>query len=121
MDKRTETILGWLIGIGLLLHIAGYFFWSFIKVINLYYVSVYFMMMNCGLAFMAVANTKIFKFVSVGMFCFGGQFLFMEFAGKPDDWTRVDLWTFALIGINGFLGSYLIDKYKKAKWQSHNL
>jgi len=75
------------------------------------------MMLNCGMVFMFIANTKMFKFISIGMFCFGGQFLFMEFAGDPQDWTRTNLWTFGFICVNGFLGSYLIEKYKKRKWE----
>lgn len=61
---------------------------------------------------MMASRTKVMKYVSVAMFCFGGQFLYMEFAGDPQNWTKTNIWTFVLIGINGFLFSYLIDKYK---------
>ena len=115
IKKQNENIIGILLGISLFLHLVGYFFWPLVKWVNIYYVSIYFLMLNVGLALMMVAVGKVMKYVSMGMFTFGGQFLFMEFAGDPQDWTNVDLLTLLFICANSLLVSFLIDKYKKQK------
>lgn len=108
-----DAIISLLVGISLIGHIFGYFFWQYVKVINLYYVSVYFMMMNLGLVLMLSLNGRFMKYVSVAMFSFGGGFLYMEFAGDPQNWTYTNLATFIFIGVNSLLISRWIEKYKE--------
>ena len=109
---KREDITALLVGLGLVSHIAGYFFWPLVKAINLYYVSIYFMMINIGIAFMLVFNGGLMRWVNVGLFSFGGGFLYIEFAGNPQDWTGINLATFTFICTNSFLVSHHIDKYK---------
>lgn len=71
------------------------------------------MMMNVGLALMLSLEGVFMKYVSVAMFSFGGGFLYMEFAGNPQDWTSTNIWTFAFIGVNSLLISRWIEKYKE--------
>ena len=113
MNKRLENISGWLLGIGLIGHICGYFLWSFITIINIYYVSLYFLLVNCGLVAMVLGRGKIMKVVSVALFSFAGQFLIMEFMGNPQDWSNRDL---VILGMNfgsAMIISSLISNYKK--------
>ncbi len=113
MNKRTENIVGAFVAFGLISHIVGYFFWPLIKWVNIYYISIYFLMMNCGLMFMLISKGIIMKYVSTGMFAIGGQFLYMEVAGDPQNWTTVNIWTLGFIFANSLLISYFINRYKK--------
>jgi len=110
---KRDDIIGILVGVSLIGHIIGYFFWQYVKIINLYYVSMYFMMMNIGLALMLSLHGVLMRYVSVAMFSFGGGFLYMEFAGDPQNWTNVNILTFMFIGINSLLISRYIEKYKE--------
>ena len=113
MDKRTENIVGTFVGIALAAHIIGYFFWSLITFMNIYYVSFYFMMLMSGLMFMIISRGIVMKYVSLGMFSLGSQFLFMEFAGDPQNWTQANIWTLVFIFVNSLLLNFFLDKYKK--------
>jgi hypothetical protein len=70
-----------------------------------------------GLSLMLVSNTKLLNFFSRGMFWFGGQLLFVGFAGDPIEWSSVNRSTFAMICFNGLIIIYLIDNYKKQRWK----
>lgn len=116
MKKRDDIIAG-LVCISMILHVVGYFFWQYITIVNLYYVSIYFLIMNVGLAFMLTLDGRFWRYVSIGMFSLGGGFLYMEFAGDPQHWTNVDIATFTFIGVNSLLLSRWIEKQKEKQKQ----
>ena len=113
MSKRTENIAGIFVGISLISHVIGYFFWPDIKFVNIYYVSLYFMTTMSGLMFMIISMGVVMKYVSTAMFASGSQFLYMEFAGNPQNWTRTNILTLAFILVNSLLLHYFLDTRKK--------
>ena len=115
MNNRTENIAALFSGIGLFSHVLAYFFWSMIKLVNIYYVTVYFLMLMNGLALMIIARGKVMKYVSMGMFALGSHFIYMEFAGDPQDWKPINIITLVFIFANSMLISYLLERYKKRK------
>lgn len=112
MKKRDENILAAGVFFAFIAHLFAYFTWSFFTKINIYYVTVYFSMFVNGFAFMAIARTKLFKFVSNMMFFLGSYFLYMEFKRDPSDWSYYDVGAFVLLGATSLLMSYIIEKVK---------
>ena len=114
--ERQENIMGALVGFALVAHVFSYFLWSYVKVVNIYYVSMYFLLLNLGGMLMLINRGAIVvRYLGVGMFTFGGTFLYMEFAGDPQDWTKTNVITFVFIAINSLLFDTWIERYKKRK------
>jgi len=118
--QKVENIQSALIFISLVFHLFGYFFWQQIKIINLYYVSVYFMMMNLGLCLVLCNSSRFLHYISTAIFSFGGGFLYMEFAGDPSNWTNVNILTFTFIGANSLLISRYIETKKIKNGTANN-
>ena len=116
MKKEHENILASAVFMSFILHMVSYFFWSYVTVVNIYYVTVYFSMFCNGFAFMVVSRTKWFKVVANLMFFLGSYFLYMEFKRDPSDWTFYDIGAFLLLGATSLLMSFIIEKIKKNRY-----
>lgn len=114
-QKTKEDISATLVGLAFVTHIFSYFFWQYIRVINIYYATIYFNMFVDGFVFMMLMRGKIWKVVSTLMFWGGSHLLYMELSRNPMNWTDLDLVVFGIAGINSIMISNFFDnvKYKK--------
>ena len=96
-------------------HLFSYFFWQEVKVLNIFYVTIYFNMFVHGFVFMMLMSGQFWKVVSTLMFWVGSQLLYMEIWRNPMDWTNADIWVLISTGINAILISFLMDKLKHKK------
>lgn len=118
--KKIEAVQSGLIFVSLVFHLFGYFFWQQVTIINLYYVSVYFMMMNLGLCLVLCNSSRFLHYISTAIFSLGGGFLYMEFSGDPSNWTNVNIITFIFIGANSLLISRYIETKKIKNGTANN-
>ena len=114
-QKSKNDLAAGLVFFSFLSHIFGYFFWQEIKIVNIFYVTIYFNMFVHGFVFMMLMNGQVWRVVSTLMFWVGSQLLYMELWRNPMDWTNTDVWVLIFTGINAVLISFLMDKLKHRK------
>ncbi|MES2382415.1 MAG: hypothetical protein V4538_15315 [Bacteroidota bacterium] len=113
MTKAQETILGWVVFVGLISHFGlGYFFWDVIKVVNIYYVSIYFMVDVMGFViYLTSRESKMLKGMGALGMVLGTFYLYREF-NNPMYWTERNFITLGLVLSNTFFIWYFTDKIK---------
>jgi len=118
LKKSKETILGWLIFIGLVSHyVFGYFFWDKLEYDRVYCITAYFCMDIWGLVVFIIANKKVLKGAGCLGMILGTYYFYMEF-NDPFVWAGNDykgLATLALLIVNLFFLWYFTDIFKKLK------
>ena len=112
MDKRTEKILSIVLFFGLMSHfLFGYFFWDEIKMVNIYYVSIYFLTDVCSFIIYLISRTKILKGIGALGMVLSIFYIYMEFQ-DPSYWVERDYLTLALVLVNCGFVWYYTDKFK---------
>lgn len=112
MDKKKETILALVLFIGLASHfLLGYFFWDEIKIVNIYYVSIYFLCDVFGFVVYLLATSKALKGMGALGMILGTFYLYREF-NDPSLWIKRDYITLGLVFVNCFFIWLLTDKVK---------
>lgn len=112
MNERKENILASILFIGLGLHFGvGYFFWDEIKVVNIYYVSIYFMVDVFGLVVYLLATGSLLKGIGALGMALGTFYLYKEF-NDPAYWIERDYTTMGLVFANMAFIWYYTDKVK---------
>ena len=115
MRKKDEDIAAMLVFIAFISHILSYFFWQYVKSVNIFYVTIYFNMFVDGFVFMMVTRGKLFKLIAGLMFWGGSHLTYMEFYRDPQHWTVLDIVVFGIAGINSIIISEIMDKLKNKR------
>ena len=118
MEKKRETILGWMIFVGMISHyLFGYFFWDKLGSDLIYSITAYFLMDIMGMVIFVLALTRFLKGLGCLGMILGTYYFYMEFR-DPMVWNDVDfkgLPTFGLSVLNLFFVWYYTDLFKKLK------
>lgn len=112
MQKRKENILTAILFIGIILHFGiGYFLWDEITVVNIYYVSVYFLGDVCGFVIFLISQGNLLKGGGMLMMGLSTYYLYMEF-NDPTYWIERDYITLGMVFANVFFIWFFTSKFK---------
>ena len=87
IKSAKQSNLAFLLLMALSLHIYAYVYWRDWKLVNIYYVTLYFLFYIFSLTLYIIASNKWLKLVSTLTLTISGYCLYLEFTGDPSNWT----------------------------------
>jgi len=91
-----QSTLAFLLLVALSLHIYAYVYWRDWKLVNIYYVTLYFLFYVFSITSYILSSSKWLRLVSTLTLTISGYCLYLEFTGDPSDWTWQNM-------VSGFL------------------